>query len=420
MRYWLLIFTGALTLFTACISSKKACCVQKDASTNMATSSPEKVVKNDSVIVEPVIKTLGLGAEQTGEYLPLLKGKKIALVVNQTSTIQQTHLVDSLVSLNIDIKHIFAPEHGFRGKADAGEHVKNGIDQKTNLPIISLYGKNKKPSPEQLQGVDMVVFDIQDVGVRFYTYISTMHYVMEACAEQNIPVLILDRPNPNGHYVAGPVLDLEFQSFVGMHPIPIVHGLTVGELAMMINGEQWLKNGVKCDVKVIKCQNYTHQTKYILPIKPSPNLPNDLSIQLYPSLCLFEPTKVSVGRGTQTPFQIIGCPQKNMGTFTFTPKSIIGMSKYPKHENKMCYGINFSDSTNLEKFSVQHLVEFYQKYDNKEAFFTSENFFSKLSGNKLLIRQIKEGKSYKEIEASWEEELKRYKLLRAKYLLYFE
>lgn len=358
------------------------------------------------------------GADQTHDYIPLLLDKKVGLVVNQTSMIQQTHLVDSLQNSGISILQIFAPEHGFRGHADAGEFVKDGIDQKTGIGITSLYGENKKPNPEQLADLDIVIFDIQDVGARFYTYISTMHYIMEACAEEGVSVLILDRPNPNGHYVAGPVLDTAYRSFVGMHPIPIVHGLTVGELANMINDLGWLKNSVNCDLTVITCKNYSHNTPYILPIKPSPNLPNDLSIKLYPSLCLFEPTSVSVGRGTTNPFQIVGHPDlKEVYTFSFTPKSIEGMSKHPKHENTVCYGIDFSSLTDSSaKFSLQTLLDFNKILPNN--FITSPSFFNKLAGNDQLINQLRDGVSLELIEQSWEKDLTNYKRLRKQFLLY--
>jgi uncharacterized protein YbbC (DUF1343 family) len=367
-----------------------------------------------------LLSQIQTGAEQTDKYFPLLKGKNIALVVNQTSTIHLTHIVDTIIASNYSIKKVFAPEHGFRGTADAGEHVKNHIDKKTGLPIISLYGNNKKPNAEQLKGIDLVIFDIQDVGVRFYTYISTMHLVMEACAEQGIPVLILDRPNPNGHYVAGPVLETKYRSFVGMHPIPIVHGLTVGELATMINSEKWLKDSVKCDLTVVKCQNYTHSTSYTLPIKPSPNLPNKTSITLYPSLCLLEPTEVSIGRGTTFPFQVAGTPfGQKVGDFSFTPKSIIGMSKNPKHENKLCFGIDFRKTTNTT-FSLEALILFYQNSPNKDKFFTNPSFFNLLAGNAVLIEQIQKGTSSEKIKLSWEPQLKEYLILRSKYLLYLD
>jgi uncharacterized protein YbbC (DUF1343 family) len=358
------------------------------------------------------------GAEQTNKYFSILKNKSIALVVNQTSTIQSTHLVDSLIASNFNIKKVFAPEHGFRGTADAGEHVKNHTDKKTGIPIISLYGENKKPSNEQLKGIDYVIFDIQDVGVRFYTYISTMHYVMEACAEQKISVLILDRPNPNGNYVAGPVLKPTYSSFVGMHPIPIVHGLTVGELAQMINKEKWLKKGIQCDLTIIPCLNYTHNSTYKLPIKPSPNLPNNTAIQLYPTLCLFEPTEVSIGRGTIFPFQVAGTPNgQKINSFNFTPKSIRGMSKHPKHENKICYGIDFRGKTS-SKFNLESLILFYHNSSDKTKFFTNPSFFNLLAGNGELIEQIKNGDSCEKIKLSWEPQLKEYLILRSTYLLY--
>ncbi len=374
-----------------------------------------------------MLQTLKVGAEQVTNYLPLLKGKRIALVVNQTSIIgnesNHTHLVDSLVGLSegngFSIKKIFAPEHGFRGTADAGEKVKDGKDTKTGLPIISLYGNNKKPSKEQLADIELVIFDIQDVGARFYTYISTMHYVMEACAESKIPVLILDRPNPNGFYVDGPVLELPEQSFVGMHQIPIVHGCTVGELAKMINGENWLKNGVQADLTVIPVENYTHQTRYSLPVKPSPNLPNDWAISLYPSLCLFEGTNVSIGRGTEKQFQIVGNPNYPSKDFSFTPKSMEG-AKYPKYEGKVCYGKDLT----TKKFAYSHefflteLIDFYQNSTNKKDFFIP--FFTNLAGTKKLQQQIEAGKTESEIRESWQADLEKYKAMRKKYLLYEE
>ncbi|OJJ14380.1 hypothetical protein BKI52_43220 [marine bacterium AO1-C] len=370
-------------------------------------------------------KQMMVGAAQISAYLPLIQTKKVAMVVNQTSTIGKTHLVDSLMALKVPIQKVFAPEHGFRGKADAGEHVKNSRDTKTNLPIISLYGKNKKPSPQQLANVDLVIFDIQDVGTRFYTYISTMHLVMEACAENNKQVLILDRPNPNGHYVAGPMLDKRLKSFVGMHPIPIVHGLTVGELALMINNEGWLKNKKRCDLSVIRVKNYTHQTPYVLPVKPSPNLPTDLSIKLYPSLCLFEGTQISVGRGTYSPFQMIGFPNKKFGKFKFKPKSIVGMSKYPKYQNKQCYGIDFRPQANqalIKGFSLKYLIEYHKKYQayaaSKKPFFNG--YFNTLVGNYTLQQKISNGWTEAAIVKSWQKDLNDYKALRSRYLLYAE
>jgi uncharacterized protein YbbC (DUF1343 family) len=357
------------------------------------------------------------GAWQTEEYLPLLKGKSVALVVNPTSTIHDTHLVDSLIALGIDIKVIFSPEHGFRGKADAGEKVDNSIDEATGIPIISLYGKHRKPTAEDLQDVDIIVFDIQGVGVRFYTFISTMHYIMEGSAENNKPLIILDRPNPNGNYIAGPVLDSNYQSFVGMHPIPIVYGLTMGELAQMINKEGWLASE-KCDFTVIKNKNYSHKDTYELPVKPSPNLPNAKSIELYPYLCLFEPTSISIGRGTTYPFQVIGFPDSTYGDFSFTPVSIEGMSKYPKYEDQKCYGVDLREGENADNFSLSHLVNYYNKFGGGEAFFTSPSFFDKLAGSDNLRLQILAGKSATEIETSWSEALEDYKVLRKKYLLY--
>lgn len=358
-----------------------------------------------------------IGAAQFDSYLPLLKNKNIALVVNQTSMVGNTHLVDTLLSQNIAIKKIFAPEHGFRGMADAGEHVEDGIDKKTKLPIISLYGKHRKPTLEDFENIDVVIFDIQDVGVRFYTYISTMHYVMEACAEQNKKFIVLDRPNPNGQYIAGPVLDLEFRSFVGMHPIPIVHGLTVGELAQMINGEKWLKNEIFCDLEVIKVKGYSHEDNYVLPVKPSPNLPNQRSILLYPSLCLLEPTIISIGRGTNFPFQVAGYPDSTYGEFNFQPVSIEGASKYPKHENNVCYGEDLRELPTNTGFSIEWLVKYYQKHPS-DSFFTSPSFFDKLAGTSTLRKQIQSGISQQKIEESWKIDLNSYAEMSKKYRIY--
>jgi len=379
---------------------------------------PEKITKENPKKEKEVTPTLTLGIQRTEEYLPLLKDKKVALVVNHSSIFaSKTHLVDTLLSHKIQIKRVFAPEHGFRGDADAGETIKNELDTKTGLPVVSLYGKNKKPTPEQLADIDVVIFDIQDVGVRFFTYISTMHYVMEACAENNKICIVLDRPNPNGDYVAGAVLQRGFESFIGMHPIPVVHGLTVGELAQMINGERWLKNGVQCNLKVISLKNYTHQTPYILPVKPSPNLPNQQSVRLYPSLCFFEGTPLSVGRGTDFPFQVIGYPMKNIGNFSFTPVSKIGMAKNPLFENQICYGVDLRE-IKVPEFTLSFLIDFYKKYPEKDKYFSQ--FFDKLAGNSLLKEQIKKGLSEEEIKKTWETDLDAYKKLRKKYLLYEE
>jgi uncharacterized protein YbbC (DUF1343 family) len=357
------------------------------------------------------------GAWQTEEYLPQLMGKSVAMVVNQSATIQDTHLVDSLLSLGISIKAIFSPEHGFRGDADAGEKVENSIDEATGIPIISLYGKHRKPSPEGLAGIDVVIFDIQDVGVRFYTYMGTMSLVMEACAENNIPLIVLDRPNPNGHYVSGPVLDIAYKSFVGAFPVPVVYGLTAGEMAMLINGEGWLDSD-KCALTVVRNKNYSHLDAYELPIKPSPNLPNARSVALYPSLCLFEPTVISIGRGTAYPFQVIGYPDSTYGEFSFTPMSIEGMSKYPKYENRECFGEDLRESGATSTFSLSYLIEYFNKYGSEATFFTSPSFFDKLAGSDRLRLQIMQGKSATEIESSWKAELADYKILRKKYLLY--
>ncbi len=366
------------------------------------------------------IATLQTGAEQTQIYLPLLKGKTVALVVNHTSVIGKTHLADSLISLGVKIKTIFAPEHGFRGTADAGEHIANGIDKKTGLPIVSLYGANKKPSSAQLEGIDVVIFDIQDVGARFYTYTSTMHYVMEACAETGKAVLVLDRPNPNGHYVDGPVLDKKFASFVGLNPIPVVHGCTVGELAQMINQEGWLKDGVKANLTVVKCLNYHHSMVYAPPIAPSPNLPNLQSILLYPSICFFEGTDVSVGRGTDKQFQVIGSPNQANRTFTFTPEDKPG-AKNPPQKGKLCYGLDLSQiDARKQGFTLKYVLDFYQQSVDKNKFFSNNAFFNLLAGSDVLKKQIIEGKTEAEIRASWEKDLDQYKAIRKKYLLYAE
>lgn len=364
-----------------------------------------------------------VGANQTHLYLPLLKGKSVAVVANQTSVIfknnkhNYTHLVDSLLSLNIKITKVFAPEHGFRGQADAGEFVLNAIDAKTNLPLISLYGANKKPSVEQLKNVDVVIFDIQDVGVRFYTYISTLHYVMEACAQTGIELIVLDRPNPNGHYVDGPVLEPAYKSFVGMHPVPLVYGMTIGEYAQMINGENWLTNGLKCDLKVIPVKNYTHQIPYHLPIKPSPNLPNDKSINLYASLALFEGTNVSCGRGTEFQFQIFGAPflPKNSYPFSFIPKPNAG-SKTPVHQNNMCNGLDLRSSDTLSQLRLDWLIDAYVATPEKAHFF--KDYFTNLAGTKTLQLQIEQGLSEDDIKKSWQKDLNAFKIIRGKYLIY--
>ena len=417
------LFKNTVLLFLLIMIS----CGSNDRKKSAQNNEILKQVQDDKVVI--------VGANQIGKYLSLLNGGKVGIVANQTSVIfkvndkqiattssksrndNYTHLVDSLLSLDIDVKKVFAPEHGFRGTADAGEKVKDGIDKKTGLPIISLYGKNRKPSTEQLENIDVLIFDIQDVGARFYTYISTLHYVMEACAGQNIPLLILDRPNPNGHYVDGPILEMEHKSFVGMHPIPVVHGMTIGEYAQMINGEQWLENGVQCDITVITIKNYTHNTSYSLPIKPSPNLPNDKAINLYPSLCFFEGTNVSIGRGTDKQFQVYGSPFMSDEdiNYCFTPQPNFG-SKYPKHEGKKCCGFDLSEEEELNEIRLGYLIEAYSSTLKKEDFFN--NFFAKLAGTKKLQQQIEQGLTEKEIKVTWQDGLESFKTIRKKYLIY--
>ncbi len=361
--------------------------------------------------------TVVTGAQQLDLLLPKLTGKRVALVVNHTSTIGRIHLADTLQKLHVDLKKIFAPEHGFRGNADAGETLKDGVDIQTNLPVVSLYGSSKKPTFDQLADVDILIFDIQDVGVRFYTYISTLHYVMEACAENDKKLIVLDRPNPNGSYVDGPVLKPEFKSFVGLHPIPIVHGLTVGEFAQMINGEGWLPKKLTCNLDVIPVKNWVHQDSYSLPIKPSPNLPDDQSVRLYPSLGLFEGTVISVGRGTKTPFEIIGNPELKDQPFSFTPVSIEGMAKNPPFENNICYGLDLRTAiVKKGQLDLSYLIKMYQAYPDKDKFFI--NFFDKLAGTDVLKTQIREGKSEAQIRATWQEDLEAFNAKRRQYLIY--
>ncbi|MBG6112072.1 uncharacterized protein YbbC (DUF1343 family) [Flavobacterium sp. CG_9.10] len=375
-------------------------------------------MKNDSLIkVTSISKNdIKTGADNFDTYLPLLKDKKIGIVTNQTGILSnKTHLVDFLLGKDIAIKTIFAPEHGFRGTADAGEHVVDGRDPKTGLPIISLYGDNKKPKPEQLAGIEIMVFDLQDVGARFYTYISSLHYIMEACAENNIPLLILDRPNPNGSIVDGPILEKEFTSFVGMHPIPLLHGMSIGEYAQMINGEKWLKNGIQCKLTVIQCLYYNRKMNYSLPIKPSPNLPNDQAVNLYASLCLFEGTNVSVGRGTEKQFQIYGSPYLPKSDFTFTPKPNLG-AQNPVYNGVLCYGEDLSTYLRVNKLELKWLIKAYTATPDKTKFFNS--FFTKLAGTKKLQQQIESGNSEKEIRESWKKGLNEFKKMREKYLIY--
>lgn len=378
------------------------------------------------------------GADNVTSYISLLKNKKIGIVTNQTGilfkdsiysifdkttliqkdtiTIKSMHIVDYLVQkTKINLTKIYAPEHGFRGIADAGEHIDDGKDAKTGLPIISLYGDNKKPKPEQLSGIDILIFDIQDVGARFYTYISSLHYIMEACAENKIELIILDRPNPNGSIVDGPILEKEFTSFVGMHPIPVLHGMTIGEYALMINGEKWLKESLQCELKIVPCENYNRTMTYHLPVKPSPNLPNDQAINLYPSLCLFEGTNVSVGRGTETQFQVYGSPYLPKTNFSFTPIPNIG-SKEPQYNGKICYGEDLTKIEKTTQLELKWLIKTYNETEDKTKFFNS--FFTKLAGTKKLQQQIEAGIPEATIRKSWESGLIEFKIRRKKYLIY--
>lgn len=363
------------------------------------------------------------GADRLEELFPLLENKRISLVVNQTSLVQNVHLLDTLYNKGMHITQVFAPEHGFRGDADAGEFIKNGKDYRTQVPIISLYGKNKKPQPSQLQQTDIMIFDIQDVGARFYTYISTMFYVMQACAENNKELIILDRPNPCD-YIDGPVLDMKYKSFVGILPIPILHGCTIGELAQMINGEGWLGNNLQCPLKVITIEDWKHGQPYSLPVKPSPNLPNDQAIALYPSLCPFEGTSVSVGRGTDFPFQIIGSPTTKNLKFRFMPHPMKGSDKHPLHQDTYCYGLNLSSEKNIPKgFSLQYVIQFYNYFQNltkhaEKEFFTRPHWFDLLMGTNQVRLDILKNKTEEQIRSAWQKKLNQYKEIRKKYLLY--
>lgn len=365
-----------------------------------------------------------VGAERLDQYLPLLRNKNVALVVNHSSLVGNTHLADTLHALGICLSVIFAPEHGFRGEADAGEHIVDGHDLRTGAPIVSLYGKKKKPLPEDLESTEVVIYDIQDVGARFYTYISTLFYVMEACAEQGKKVIVLDRPNPNGHYVDGPVLDSRLSSFVGIAPIPIVHGCTVGELARLFVGEFWIYKPESLDLTVIPCLNYTHSTPYSIPVPPSPNLTSDRSVLLYPSLCLFEGSTCSVGRGTDCPFEVVGHPDFPCDSFYFVPRPNKS-NKYPLHSGWLCGGWDLSNLSEQQlrqtgALNIGFLLQFYQAFPNKDRFFRDDRFFDLIAGNSLLKQQIIEGKTEEEIRASWEEDLNLYKALRKRYLLYPE
>jgi uncharacterized protein YbbC (DUF1343 family) len=396
-----------ILLFSFGCSSVKKSKVESQKSKAIVTETANQKIKN---------LALKTGAENYNSYLPLLENKKIGIVTNPTGIVEnKKHLVDFLLENKVDLQKIYAPEHGFRGTADAGEVIKDGKDIKTNLPIISLYGNNKKPKPEQLENIDIIIFDIQDVGVRFYTYISTLHYVMEACAENNIELLVLDRPNPNGTIIDGPALEMDHKSFVGMHSIPVLHGMTIGEYAKMINGEKWLANGVTCNLTVIPCANYKRDMPYSLPVKPSPNLPNDQSINLYASLCFFEGTNVSVGRGTEKQFQIYGSPFLLKTDFSFIPIPNFG-AKEPMHKDILCYGEDLSKIKKVNRLELKWLIKAYANTSDKTVFFN--DFFTKLAGTKKLQEQIIEGVSEKEIRKSWEADLNAFKEVRKKYLIY--
>ena len=364
-------------------------------------------------------------AQNMGRYLPLLQSKQIGLVANQTSVVKNstietesfTHLADTLRSLGISLKKVFSPEHGFRGTADAGAHISSGVDQKTGLEVISLYGANKKPRVEDLADIDLMIFDIQDVGVRFYTYVSTLHYVMEACAEQNIPLIVLDRPNPNAHYIDGPLLKDDFKSFVGMHPVPVVYGMTIGEYAKMINGESWLQGQIKTDLTVISVENYTHHTPYALPIAPSPNLRSKQAIALYPSLCFFEGTPISAGRGTNRPFEIFGAPNLNVERYPFEFRPVARQgAKWAKFKDEICHGLDLGQITPGEHLELGWLIDTYNEAADKENFFNP--FFDKLAGTDQLKKDIQAGLTKEEIYARWTKELEDFEQIRAKYLLY--
>ncbi len=380
----------------------------------------QQSVSTMNVHIKPS-NSIMVGAECTDQYFQKLNGKSIAIVANQTSIIGKTHIVDSLSAMHFNILKIFSLEHGFRGNADAGSSVKDYNDEKTKIPVVSLYGEKKKPTKDDLANIQLVIYDIQDVGVRFYTYISSLHYIMEACAENNVELMILDRPNPNGFYVDGPVLEKDCHSFVGMHEVPIVYGMTCGEYANMINGESWLPNGLKCKLSVVKVANYTHTDKYTLPQRPSPNLPNMSSVYLYPSLGLFEGTAISVGRGTDKPFQLLGHPYLKIFDYTFTPKSLSGFSMHPPYQDTLCYGYDLSEFGNAFMKNNQHLylywlIELYKSFPDKKKFFNP--FFDKLAGTKSLKKQITEGLSEEEIHKSWANGIEQFKKIRKKYLLY--
>ena len=399
----------------AMICSANFSCAKKN-SEQAATAPP---IPNSSIPDSPSPIP---AAERVGAYLPLLQGKRIGAVVNHTSMAGETHLVDTLLKLGVRIEKIYAPEHGFRGTASAGELVKDGKDAATGIPLVSLYGSKKKPGKEELANIDLVLFDIQDVGARFYTYISTMSYVMEACAEQGIPMIVLDRPNPNGHYVDGPVLQKKYSSFAGLHEVPVVHGMTVGEYARMVNGEGWLSGGIQCDLQVVPCEHYDHKTRYQLPVKPSPNLPNMQAIYLYPSICFFEGTEVSVGRGTDKQFQVLGSPGFKGGNFTFTPMPMDG-AKNPPHQGELCRGYDLStlkmeELQQRNSLDLSYLLTFYRGFENKGNFFLKNLYFDTLAGGPELRQQVIAGATEEQIKKSWQPGLEKFQGVRMKYLLY--
>ncbi len=401
-------------VFTACGQVENA----PDRTFEHEITDQVSIMESKKTETIPIVEEILVGAESLDEYLPKLIGKSVAIVGNQTSCIQQKHLVDTLLEKNVNIVRAFCPEHGFRGAEDAGKKIENSKDEKTGISIISLYGSNKKPTSEQLKDLDVVLFDIQDVGVRFYTYISTLHYVMEACAENKVKLIVLDRPNPNAHYIDGPVLDPKYKSFVGMHEVPIVYGMTIGEYARMVNGEGWLSNGIRCDLEVITLKNYTHNSAYSLPIPPSPNLKSDRAIALYPSLCLFEGTTVSVGRGTDRPFEQFGHPNFPKQLYKFKPKSMAGAST-PLHKDVWCYGFDLRPQPlPVSELNLHYFMEAKKNLSSGIVFINRSSFFDKLAGTNTLRLQLLAGKSDREIKASWEKDLTTFKEIRAKYLLY--
>ncbi|MBE0392674.1 exo-beta-N-acetylmuramidase NamZ domain-containing protein [Flavobacterium sp. PL002] len=419
----MILFIKKISITLIPLSIMIACSGLIDGKKSSVTSAVQDTIESNEMLTsdtteKTLVKNLSIrtGADNFEEYLPLLRNKKIGVVTNQSGILaNKTHLVDFLLSKNIKIQSIFAPEHGFRGTADAGEHLLDGKDNKTGLSIISLYGDNKKPKAAQLVGIDIMVFDLQDVGARFYTYISSLHYIMEACAENNIELMILDRPNPNGNIVDGPILEKAYSSFVGMHAIPLLHGMTIGEYGKMINGEKWLKNGAQCKLTVIPCTNYNRNMPYSLPVKPSPNLPNDQAINLYASLCLFEGSNVSVGRGTEKQFQIYGSPYLPKTDFSFTPKPNIG-AQNPVYSGTACYGEDLAATAKVKQLEIKWLIKAYSNTADKSKFFNS--FFTKLAGTKKLQEQIKNNISEESIRASWKKGLTDFKIKRSKYLIY--